>query len=181
MSKKSQAPKPKRASRPTKQIDPHKAISLFGKAHLKEISVKEALIGLGYAESQADKGWHVVNNTAHLSALSEVAKAQSIEKLKPKRTKPEEFKNLALYRLEQNLENKEDCSVKSVRALGDLREHDWFTPEAATGVIVIEAPKTPLPTLSAEFVGTPQYEFNGRDYVPISSLTPSRSLPDGEN
>lgn len=131
-----------------KDID-RKAVEQLGKAHRGEISLKSALLDLGFSEAQSDKGWAKVKNSAYLREALAAAKSEELSEIVSvgRNIDASTQENLVRGKLVQNALAGKDHAVGSLKLLGQDKRVNMFTPDSVTGVFIMEVPKNlpPLP------------------------------------
>lgn len=139
-----------------KQISPKR----FAEAMVRGATIEEAALRAGYSQSVAKRGKAGISKAcleAHQAAVKkEVQKLAQIGE----GVTAQQQENLVRGKLVQNVVEGKDEAPQSLKMLGQDRRVNMFTPESATGIVIIEAPKNlpPLPVQSHDIEGLDQPE-----------------------
>jgi len=120
-----------------------KDLNTFKKVYRKTGSVRSSALAAGYSENVASMG--LTNMPKHIRSyvLTRRKKLSKISQLAHGLT-PEEQEKIVIGGLLANVASGKDQAVNSLKLLGQHKSVAMFTPDSATGVIVINA--APIPS-----------------------------------
>jgi hypothetical protein len=99
--------------------------------------IRTALLEEGYSKASANQGMARIKRSVPLA----VAYAQEVERLKNLPVPPAEARaQIIRSKLLENVANKRDDAVQSLKLLGQDRELNLWQPETQTGVIILSLP-----------------------------------------
>jgi hypothetical protein len=119
----------------------------IGKLCAKGLTLTDAMEAGGFSKASAKRGMSSMNEDGELIFKSARDKA-AMKKLGKfaligKEVNAEQQENLVRGALLANVANGEDKASQSLKMLGTDRRVNMFTPESASGVIVIQAARIP--------------------------------------
>ncbi len=97
--------------------------------------VRDVLLAFGYSENVANMGWASVPNRA-LKLMKGHSKGKRFRELGKSLSLPEK-EALVTGALIHNIQEGTDSAIQSIKALGNMRDLNMFTPEQMSGVIIL--------------------------------------------
>lgn len=119
-----------------------KDVQAFKKTFRKTGSVRSSALAAGYSENTANMGLKSLPKTLQSYILTRRKKLDKLEKLGQMLTAQQQ-ENTVRGALLANVASGKDQAVNSLKLLGNDRRVGMFTPDSASGVIVIQAVQLP--------------------------------------
>jgi hypothetical protein len=142
-----------------KQISPKR----FAEALVRGATIEEAALRAGYSQTVAKRGKAGISKGC-LEAY-QAAMNKELQKLTQigEGVTAQQQESLVRGKLVQNVVEGKDEAAHSLKMLGQDRRVNMFTPESATGIVIIEAPKNlpALPVHDYEIEGWPPHQPEG--------------------